>query len=378
MLQEAAVRAVERCRTIATYSEEPGRITRTFLSPPMRDVHAFLREHCDAAGLVTRIDPAGNLRASRGPAGLVIGSHLDTVPDAGAFDGILGVLLGLALAELTASPLEVAGFSEEEGVRFGLPFIGSRAFIGDPITRDDVQQALREYGLPPDAGETTGAKAYLEFHIEQGPVLESLNCPIGVVNAIAGQSRLDVTFRGQSNHAGTTPMALRQDALAAAAEWILDVEGEARRTPGLVATVGRVEAHPNVRNAINGTVVASLDVRHAEDAVRAAAVATLLGEAHRRGLPVTAVTHLDQPAVAMHAGLTRGLAEAAGPSTPVLTSGAGHDAMIVARRLPTAMLFLRSPGGISHHPDEAVLVDDVVAALATGVRFLETWEANLV
>ncbi len=393
----AAHSVVERCRIIATYSEETGRITRTFLSPPMRAVHSYLKQSMEAAGLTVRLDNAGNLRAISGDGPrLLIGSHLDTVPGAGAYDGILGVTMGLALVELLAGKrlafaIELIGFSEEEGVRFGVPFIGSRALIGDAdslLTLKDnngdtgctVGEAIEDYGLCPsrldDAQAAPDSLGYLEFHIEQGPVLESLNLPVAIVDAIAGQSRLDLTFTGQSNHAGTTPMALRHDALAAAAEWIAAVEREA--TGELVATVGRLETQPNVRNAINGQAIASLDVRHAIDAVRLAAVERILRHAQaiadRRGLQVIHRVNLDQAAVAMHAGFTQGLADAvAATGRPVhrITSGAGHDAMIVARRMPTAMLFLRSPGGISHHPDERVRVEDVAAALEAGLEFLQ-------
>jgi allantoate deiminase len=383
----AAHEAIHRCRHIATYSEETGRTTRTFLSPPMRDVHADFGEWMAACGLAVSVDSAGNLRGTRGdPPKLVIASHLDTVPDAGAYDGVLGVVLGVSLASLTATPVEVIGFSEEEGVRFGVPFIGSRALIGDLPTHPEILKAIRQYGLDPgQTCEPTRAKACLEFHIEQGPILESLNLPLGMVEAIVGQSRLDVTFTGQTNHAGTTPMALRSDALAAVAEWIQSVEHEGLATEGLVATVGRVVPQPNVRNAINGSVLASLDVRHADDGTRLASVTRLMERAgriaQRRGLRVTHQTNLDQAAVPLDAGLTEALAGAAAATGhPVhrMTSGAGHDAMILAKHLPTAMLFLRSPGGISHHPAERVLVEDVAAALETGVRFLQTFEAHLV
>ena len=377
---------VERCRWIAGRSEEVGRTTRTFLSPPMREVHAYLTRQMELAGLAVRLDNAGNLRGTfgEGPR-LLIGSHLDTVPNAGAYDGVLGVVMGIALVELLAGEslpfaIEVIGFSEEEGVRFGVPFIGSRALIGEVdelLLLEDpdghtVSEALLGYGLDPaQLGDAvTEAIGYLEFHIEQGPVLESLNLPLAVVEAIAGQSRLDLTFTGQSNHAGTAPMALRHDALAAAAEWILAVEREA--VDGLVATVGKLEPEPNVRNAINGRVLASLDVRHAVDAVRLAAVERILRQAsgigHRRGVEVTHRVNLDQAAVPMDVRMTQLLAQFV-PHR--MTSGAGHDAMIVARRMPAAMLFLRSPGGISHHPDESVRVEDVATALAVGMRFLK-------
>jgi allantoate deiminase len=287
--------------------------------------------------------------------------------------------------------IEVVGFSEEEGVRFGVPFIGSRAFAGtiddDLLGRRDaagvsVREAISEFGLDPSA--LTAARAadraigYLEFHIEQGPVLEKLDLPLGVVDAIAGQSRVDVAFTGASGHAGTTPMSARRDALAGAAEWIGRVERGAAGTPGLVATVGRIEAFPGATNVIAGACHVTLDVRHADDDTRIAAGNRLndasRAVAARRGLTVDWNIRLDQAAVKMSPGLAAMLTRAVERSGihPVsLTSGAGHDAMIVAQCMPAAMLMLRSPGGISHHPSESVLDDDVAAALAAGHAFLD-------
>jgi allantoate deiminase len=376
-MRTLAEKAIRWCRDLSLMTEEPGRTTRTFLSPPMHEVHAALSAWMREAGMSVRVDPAGNLRGIYGDPSarrLVIGSHLDTVPNAGAFDGILGVVLGIALVE-TKPPIavEVVGFSEEEGVRFGFPFIGSRAFVGTP--GDDVAvaaDAIREFGLDPsridEARFDPVSAGYLEFHIEQGPVLESLDLPLGIVETIVGQSRLLVTFTGKANHAGATPMALRHDALAAAAEWIGAVE-----RCGLVATVGSIAVSPNAGNVVPGEVVASLDVRDACDEKRRQTVARLLNVAcecgARRGVSVSHRMKLDQAAVAMDAGMRSRLARAGVAYT--MNSGAGHDAMIVAPHLPSAMLFLRSPGGISHHPDEAVLVEDVEAALGVGVRFLE-------
>ncbi len=356
-----------------------------------------------SAGLAVYTDAVGNVRgllpgSAAGSRRLLIGSHLDTVPNAGAFDGPLGVLLGLALIEELAGEerlsyaIELIAFSEEEGVRFAKPFLGSLALIGelkeDLLSRTDasgttIARAIRSFGLDPaeipDAVAHPAAAAYLEFHIEQGPVLESDGLALGVVDAIAGQSRFQVTFSGQANHAGTTPMgALRRDALAAAAEWIAEVERYANRTPGLVATVGRIEARPGAGNVIAGECLATLDVRHADALVLSDAVQHLLTFASQcgAGRRVTAahVCTLEQAPVPMDVQLTRQLAEAVratvGDQPRILTSGAGHDAMIVARRLPSAMLFLRSPGGLSHHPDETVTPADVEAALAAGLEFL--------
>jgi allantoate deiminase len=392
---------INGCRVLAGFSEESGRTTRTFLSPPMRDVHAYLGDWMQRGGMSVRVDDAGNLRgvypaSSSGRPRLFIGSHLDSVPNAGAFDGVLGVVLGIALVELLErQPLpfsiEVVGFSEEEGVRFGVPFIGSRALAGtidanllghvDAHGRS-VADVIRDYGLDPsclpDARAGDDALGYLEFHIEQGPVLDGLVIPLGIVTTIVGQSRLTATFAGSTNHAGTTPMHARRDAVAGAAEWIAAVEALARGTPGLVATVGRVLARPGAANVVAGLCEASLDVRHASDDARAAAVETLRHSAQqiaaRRQLSVHWDAHLDQRSVAMNPALVAGLERAvAARGVPVhrIDSGAGHDAMIMAARMPVAMLFVRSPGGISHHPDEAVIEEDVAAALSTGLAFLE-------
>lgn len=389
------------CRRLAKYTEEPGYTTRTFLSPPMRQVHHDLCGWLRSLGLEPWLDAAGNLRceypgASPGARSLLIGSHLDTVPRAGAFDGILGVVLAIALVEnLQGRPLsyaiEILGFSEEEGVRFGVPFIGSRAYLGTLGTalleRADstgvtVSQCIANFGLlPTTAPQLVGEPAgYLEFHIEQGPVLESIAAPLGIVTAIAGQSRYTLCFEGHANHAGTTPMALRQDALVGAAEFIVAVERHACGTDGLVATVGQIQAEPGAGNIIPGRVTLSLDVRHASDAIREAAVQALLENAesiaHARGLQVTSTLRTNQTAAPMDARLTAMLSEAVGAtghSQPHLVSGAGHDAMILAPHIPSAMLFLRSPGGLSHHPDEAVLEEDVQAALDAGAHFLELY-----
>ena len=209
-------------------------------------------------------------------------------------------------------------------------------------------------------------------------MLDTRGLPLGIVDAIVGQSRVEVTFTGAAGHAGTTPMTARRDALAGTAEWISRVEGEGAATPGLVATVGRLEASPGATNVIPGRCRASLDLRHADDGVRAATRDRLHGVAReiasRRGLGVDWEPLVDQPAVRMSAPLVAALTRAVertGTTPVTLSSGAGHDAMIVAERMPAAMLVIRSPGGISHHPDESVAEPDVAAALAAGAAFLD-------
>jgi allantoate deiminase len=389
------------CRQLAEFSEEAGATTRTFLSAPMRDVHDVLTAAMQRAGMDARVDAAGNLRGvyagtlSSGPR-LIIGSHLDTVRGAGAFDGVLGVVLGIGLVMRLGGrrlpfAVEVIGFSEEEGVRFGVPFIGSRAVAGtlDDSTLDrvdtggaSVRHAIAAYGLNPaelpEAVAHGDLLGYFEMHIEQGPVLDTIGAPLGIVTTIVGQSRLAVTFEGSANHAGTTPMTQRRDALAGGAEWIGRVEREARAVAGLVATVGRLDVSPGAANVIPGSCTATLDVRHAEDHIREQAVGALIDVAEeiaeRRHLAVALDRRLSQPAVPMNAKLRADLEAAvaeAGYPVHVMPSGAGHDAMVMATRCPTAMLFLRTPAGLSHHPDESVLEDDVDAALRAGAAFLE-------
>ena len=396
-----AEEVIARCRKLARFSEDVGGTRRTFLSAPMRECHREIAAWMEPLGVETRIDAAGNLRGlypgaeSKAPR-LLLGSHLDTVPNAGAFDGVLGVVLAIALLEgldgrRLPFGIEVVGFSEEEGVRFGTPFIGSRALTGrldnELLARQDacgvsVRKAIEDFGLNPQeisqVALEEGALGYIEFHIEQGPVLETLNRPLGVVEAIAGQSRLEFIFLGRANHAGTTPMHLRRDAIAGAAEWIIAVEREAQSVPGLVATVGVIEAKPGATNVIAGEARLTLDVRHGSDEVRARAVDDLIRQAEeiaeRRGLSVSRNVLLDQQAVPMDSLLVNEIAQAigkAGCEPHRMVSGAGHDAMILAGRVPSAMVFLRTPGGISHDPAESVRTDDVAKAIECGMHLLE-------
>ena len=357
-------------------------------------------------GVPVRVDAAGNLRgvypSAQPNAGcLLIGSHLDTVPNAGAYDGVLGVVLAVALLEELRGRnlpfgIEVVGFSEEEGVRFGTPFIGSRALVGRLgkellEIRDargiSVRKAIEEFGLNPEdlpqAEVKNDALGYLEFHIEQGPVLEKLNLPLAGVEAIAGQSRMQFTFLGRANHAGTTPMDLRYDAVAGAAEWIGIVERVAQDTHGLVATVGKIEAKPGATNVIAAEARLTLDVRHSSDDIRTRAVNNLIRLAQeiaaRRGLSVTHNTLLSQRAVAMDSFLNQQIEQAmlkTGCKPHRMVSGAGHDAMIMAERIPAAMIFLRTPGGISHDPAESVAIEDVEKAIECGRHLLDQLAAS--
>jgi allantoate deiminase len=367
----------------------------------MRDCHQEIGRWIEPLGAQFRVDAAGNFRGlypaalSNAPC-LLIGSHLDTVPNAGAYDGILGVVLAVALLEELHGRrlpfgIEIVGFSEEEGVRFGTPFIGSRALVGrlDRRLLDvcdaqgiSVRKAIEDFGLNPEqirqAELENNALGYIEFHIEQGPVLETLNLPLAAVEAIAGQSRLEFTFCGRANHAGTTPMQLRCDAIAGAAEWIGTVERVARGVPALVATVGKIEARPGAANVIAAEARLTLDVRHRSDDIRTRAVGDLIREAQaiaaRRGLSVRESILLNQPAVAMDPFLIAETEEAilkTGCKPHRMVSGAGHDAMILAEKVPTAMIFLRTPGGISHDPAESVAGEDVEKAIQCGLHLLD-------
>jgi allantoate deiminase len=394
---------IARCKTLARFTEVADSIHRTFLSPPMRDCHLEIAKWVAPLGVTSKVDAAGNLRitypadkvGSRAPR-LLIGSHLDTVPNAGAYDGVLGVVIAIALLRSMNGrrfpfAIEAIGFSEEEGVRFGTPFIGSRALIGtlndEVLKRRDARGismggAIAEFGLNPkeisDAALPDDVVGFLEFHIEQGPILENTGRSLGVVEVIAGQSRLTFRFIGKANHAGTTPMNLRHDAIAAAAAWIGAVEGRAKSVQDLVATVGAIKVKPGVGNVIAGEAELSLDVRHRDDEVRNAAVDYLIDEAehiaNNRGLKLETVGQLNQRAVAMDPFLSGQIAEAmqkTGCAPYSMVSGAGHDAMIMATKIPSAMIFLRTPGGVSHDPAESVRVEDVAKAIDCGVHLLE-------
>ncbi len=394
----AAEYTLDLCDRIAAHTDVPGTINRPFLSPATHAVHALLRSEMKALGMEVRADSAGNVRgiypaATQVAPTLLTGSHIDTVPDAGRYDGILGVALPIALIRALNGKrlpfgIEIIAFSEEEGVRFKFPFIGSRALLHDLTPEDlaradtigiSIAQAIRNFGLNPDtladAAITPGTFAFFEVHIEQGPVLESLGLPLGVVTTIIGQSRLGLTFHGQANHAGTTPMSFRKDALAAAAKWISEVEAFPTNDPELLATVGSIQALPGAANVIPGAVTVSLDVRHPSDEARLNAVAILIGKAEAiaesRGQTLSTADRGAQASVPMDAALREALTAAAEPYAPLaMPSGAGHDAMILARKVPAAMLFLRTPGGLSHHPNEAVSLQDIDAAIKTCLNFL--------
>lgn len=390
---------VARCRELARVSEDEGRLTRRYATPAMARANTLVAAWMREAGMTARLDAAGNLVGRRpgldgAEAGtLLLGSHLDTVRDAGAFDGPLGVVLAIALVDRlrTEGPalpfaLDVLGFADEEGLRFGTAYLGSRAVAGTFApelfdVRDDdgstVRGALIAFGGDPrgvdDAARGRDGErilGYVEVHMEQGPVLEDRGVPVGVVSGIAGATRVEVRFTGQAGHAGTVPMRLRRDTAPAVAEMVLACEDAARSTEGLLATVGKMDVRPGAPNVVAGTGIAFLDVRHADDRIRAEAVASLRQTAEaigaRRGLEMDWDVRLDNPAVAVDDDLTARLEAAAaarGLSAPRLPSGAGHDAVAMAALCPVAMLFVRCAGGLSHHPDEDVAAEDAEAAL---------------
>lgn len=383
-------------------TDEPGRLTRTFLSPAMERAVKLVGCWMQDAGMEVRVDKLGNLIGrlkSENPKAktLIFGSHLDTVRDAGRFDGPLGVLLPItALYELHRRGVklpfhvEIVGFSEEEGVRFASAYLGSEGYTGrikqSTLTLRDAKgvtvcQALEEFGGPFTLPQPTHSKrdlvGYLEVHIEQGPVLEAKKMAVGVVSAIAGQSRFKLTWTGQAGHAGTTPMALRRDALAGAAEFALAAEKLARGTAGLVATVGTLAVSPGAANVIPGQVEHTLDVRHARDAVRKSALLKLgrlaAQIATKRRLKVAWQRTQDHHAVDSSAKLTalleRSVKAVQGRSLS-LVSGAGHDGVVMSHLTEVAMLFVRCRNGLSHHPDEYASPKDLAVALDVVIDFI--------
>lgn len=402
-------RAKARCDLLGVppYSEVDGQLTRRFLSPAHGAALDTLSLWITQAGMTVRRDAAGNLigryeGASPDAPALLIGSHIDSVRNGGRYDGPLGILLGIDLVEALHDAgrrlpfaLEVIAFGDEEGSRFAASMSCSRAVAGtldpsavlDLVDADGVTlaQAFTAFGLDP-ARITDAARkpseviGFLEAHIEQGPVLEAEGLALGVVTAIAAQKRLMVRIIGMAGHAGTTPMNLRKDPGPAAAECILALERIcAAGTDSLVGTVGRMSALPGAFNVIPGAVEFSMDIRAETSATRDAAVEAVSAEiqaiAARRGLTatVTLMQALDESPC--DPDLTALLESAVGDlGLPArrLPSGAGHDAMVMADLCPTAMLFIRCEGGISHNPAESVTEADCALAAKAMLGFVET------
>ncbi|WP_089528576.1 allantoate amidohydrolase [Pantoea ananatis] len=395
--QVAARRVMARCDALAEISESEQGLTRVYLSPEHLRVNARVGEWMQAAGMTVWQDEVGNIcgryeAAQPGAPALLLGSHLDTVRNAGRYDGMLGVLSAIETVQWLHDrqrrlplAIEVIGFGDEEGTRFGITLLGSRGITGTwpdswPTHPDGngitVAQAMSDVGL--DASQIARAArnvsdivAYLELHIEQGPCLEQEDLALGVVTAINGARRLNCCFTGEAGHAGTVPMAHRKDALAAAAEWMVFIEHTTReQTSPLVATVGTLSCAPGAVNVIPGEVNLSLDVRGPEDAPLEALLSTLLTQAEaialRRGLAFSAQEYYRIAATACDAGLQEALSHAVetvqGRSL-ALPSGAGHDAIAIAERWPVGMLFVRNHRGISHHPAESINETDVAPAV---------------
>ncbi len=368
---------MRRCDELGRVSDEPDRLTRTFHSPAMARANALVGGWMRAAGLEVREDAAFNL-IGRWPCAdrpraktLLLGSHLDTVRDAGKYDGPLGVLAALSTVNSLRESgvrlpfaVEVIGFSDEEGVRYQSTYLGSRALAGT-LTKRDLA-AIEEKGIERARRKRGDLLAYAEVHIEQGPVLEARNLALGVVSGIAGQTRVRVEFTGRAGHAGTTPMTLRHDALCAAAEFILAVE-----RAGVTATVGQIDARPGASNVIPGYVTLSLDVRDLKGSRRRAAVEKLHRQAEKiaakRKIRLHWTTIQDAESMVCDPGLSALLRAAVCrhvPDAPLLPSGAGHDAAALAAVCPTAMMFVRCKDGVSHHPAESVKTADVAKAVA--------------
>ena len=390
-----AARAMRRLDVLGTYSDDRTSLTRLYLTPAHKIAASQVRIWMEEAGLTTHMDAVGNIvgrYAGTGESGstLLIGSHIDTVRNAGRYDGMLGVVVAIeAMAAMRARgerlpyQVEVIAFGDEEGVRFPVTLTGSKAISGtlDPkaLNAQDangisMRDALAKFGCPPDPIRITHdpkkTLGYFEVHIEQGPVLESMKLPVGVVTGIAGASRARVTVTGNAGHAGTVPMNLRRDAAAAAAEMILAVERQAIRTDHLVSTVGRMDVRPGAVNVIPAEAEFTIDMRSPVDTLRANALKALGAEftaiAQRRRVTVNVDVGYSQPAAACDPrfiALFERATQAKGITPLRLASGAGHDGLAMIALCPIAMLFVRCRGGISHNPAESVTEPDVGIAI---------------
>ncbi|WP_312670950.1 allantoate amidohydrolase [Pseudescherichia sp.] len=395
--RQQAERVIARADELAAISETPDALTRVYLSPQHLQANQRVAQWMAEAGMIVWQDSVGNVCGryegeQKGAPAVLLGSHLDTVRNAGRYDGMLGVLTAIEVVQSLhqqgqrlAKAIEIVGFCDEEGTRFGITLLGSRGLTGrwpaqwlmqTDASGVSVAQAMVLAGLDPArvaqaARRTEEIAAYLELHIEQGPCLEQAGLALGVVEAINGARRLNCRFTGEAGHAGTVPMAQRKDALAAAAEWMVAVESTTHERGGnLVATVGELRCLPGAVNVIPGEVALSLDIRGPQDAPLDALLNELLAQAQaiatRRGLTFSAeefyriaATPCDRRLQSL---LTDAVHQAQGASLS-LPSGAGHDAIAMAERWPVGMLFVRCKGGISHHPAESVEADDVAQAI---------------
>jgi allantoate deiminase len=402
----SASRILGRCDALAACSESTTALTRVFLSAEQRAASDQVLGWMRDAGMQAKIDAIGNVvgryeSAKPGAPCLMLGSHLDTVRDAGRYDGMLGVVSAIECVHALHSAnrrfpfaIEVVGFADEEGTRFGATLLGSRAMAGtfdnaalSAVDRDGttIADALKAFGLDSTrisdaAKRAADVLAYVELHIEQGPVLEAENLAVGVVTAINGATRFSIEIEGMAGHAGTVPMNLRHDALAAAAECVLAVEQRCVHEPELVGTVGKMEALPGAVNVIPGKARFTLDIRAPHDARRLTAVQNVLTQLHEicRKRSVTLSTHkIHESAVALCAPwlITQIGAALAAENIAIrqLPSGAGHDGMAMISLCDIGMLFVRCKGGISHHPAEAVTADDVETSARVLLRFIENF-----
>lgn len=396
-----------RLEALADFTETPGQLTRLYLTPEHKAAALQVRVWMEEAGMTARMDAVGSIvgryegKTADAPA-LLLGSHIDTVRNAGKYDGNLGVIAAIqAVAELHTQgvrlpfAIEVLAFGDEEGVRFPVTLTGSRTVAGildvaaldaEDAERVSVREALQRFGCNPFEIHTVPRRkervlGYVEVHIEQGPVLEAEGLPVGVVTAIAGASRFTIEVAGTAGHAGTVPMRLRQDALAAAAEMVLAIERVARGTEDLVATVGRMEVAPGAVNVIPSGTRFTLDIRSPKDSVRRDAVELLERElreiARRRGVTVQIGKSYDEAAATCADTLIEQLEAAVtrcGVRPRRLPSGAGHDGLAMVALCPIAMLFVRCKGGISHNPAEAITTEDADVAVRVLVDFLSRFQ----
>jgi allantoate deiminase len=405
--REAGQKLMGRLDAFAAFTDEPGRLTRLFLSDAHKAAARAFIAWCAEAGVAARIDAAGNVVARyegklAGAPSLMIGSHIDTVRDAGRYDGNYGALAALAVVETLAAAgerldhaIEIVAFGDEEGVRFRSTLTGSRALAGlyeeDALDQRDsggvsMRDALMAFGADPDRTGSIRASnvaAFVEAHIEQGPVLEAEGLPIGIVTAINGATRLEVGVDGIAGHAGATPMNLRRDALTAAAEMALAIETRARSEANLVATIGRLGVWPGATNVIPGHVQFAIDLRAPDDQRRIFAreelTATLHAIAAARGVSVTIAKTHEAGAFVCDPRIVEGFSravESLGVPPRLLPSGAGHDTMVMGSLAPAGMLFVRCKGGVSHNPLESITVEDCAFGLAALTRFVRNFQAS--
>ena len=404
ILEESSRRLMQRLAEFAEYSDEPdGRLTRLYLSPAYLGACERFCQWARIIGLTPYMDAVGNIRARYegrrvGAPALMIGSHIDTVRNAGRYDGNLGALAALSVVEMLIQrrerleiAIEIVAFGDEEGVRFPTAMTGSRALAGmlspnwlDAKDDDDVslRDALMASGCSPELAQQARARdvfAFVELHIEQGPRLEAEGLAIGTVTAINGASRLEVRVLGSAGHAGSVPMELRRDALCAAAEMVLAVEREGIKAGDVVGTVGRINALPGAINVIPGVVTFSVDVRSTSDQTRQQLVSKLEANfrniAGRRGAVAEVTQTHNANAYECDNRIVSGLdaaVAACGQKVFHLSSGAGHDAMIMGQICPAGMLFVRCAGGISHNPLESITLADCEIGLATLFEFVRT------